>query len=48
MATSDNHENKKTKEFTRRDFLKAAGGTMALAAAIPTFLQVRRTADKHS
>ncbi|MDR3565241.1 MAG: DUF362 domain-containing protein [Negativicutes bacterium] len=40
MATSDNHEEKKNKEFTRRDFLKAAGGTMALAAAIPTFLQV--------
>ncbi|MDR7868895.1 MAG: DUF362 domain-containing protein [Sporomusaceae bacterium] len=39
MATSDNHEGKKTGDFTRRDFLKAAGGTMALAA-IPSFLQL--------
>jgi len=47
MATSDNHEEKKTKEFTRRDFLKAAGGTMALAAAIPTFLQVSAHAQEN-
>lgn len=49
MATSDNHEGKKTGDFTRRDFLKAAGGTMALAA-IPSFLQLSahaQASDSH-
>ncbi|MBP1763777.1 MAG: putative Fe-S center protein [Firmicutes bacterium] len=36
METSDKDQEKKTKKFNRRDFLKFAGGTMAFAA-IPTF-----------
>lgn len=39
MDTSDNRQEKKAKEISRRNFLKAAGGTMALAA-IPSFWQV--------
>lgn len=38
MATSDNQEEKKTKEFNRRNFLKFAGGTMVLAV-VPSFLK---------
>lgn len=39
MVTPDGHEEKKTKGFSRREFLKAAGGTMAMAA-IPALLQM--------
>lgn len=46
MVTSDNDQEKKTKEFTRRNFLKFAGGAMALAA-IPTFPQVTAQAQEN-
>jgi uncharacterized Fe-S center protein len=46
MVTSDNEQEKKTKEFTRRNFLKFAGGAMALAA-IPTFPQVTAQAQEN-
>lgn len=39
MATTDNKEEKKTKEFNRRNFLKFASGTIALAT-VPSFLQL--------
>jgi uncharacterized Fe-S center protein len=47
MVTSDNDQEKKTKEFTRRNFLKVAGGTMAALAAIPSFKQVTAFAQEN-
>ncbi|WP_094605805.1 hypothetical protein SPSIL_005400 [Sporomusa silvacetica DSM 10669] len=46
MVTSDNDQEKKTKEFTRRNFLKFAGGTMAALAAIPSFGQLTARAQE--
>lgn len=40
METRNNQEGKETKEFTRRNFLKFAGGTVAAMAAIPSFSQI--------
>jgi uncharacterized Fe-S center protein len=40
METSDNQQEKKIKDFTRRNFLKFAGGTLTAMAAIPTFGQL--------
>lgn len=37
MEKSHSHEEQKSKELTRRNFLKFAGGTVAALAAIPTF-----------
>ncbi len=48
MASSDNHGENKAKDYSRRDFLKAAGSTMAMAAAIPTFFQVPAHAQESS
>lgn len=40
MEKSDSHEEQKTKDFNRRNFLKFAGGTIAAMAAIPSFSQI--------
>ena len=40
MENMKDHQEEKTKEFTRRHFLKFAGGTVAAVAAIPSFSQI--------
>ncbi|HWR42250.1 DUF362 domain-containing protein [Sporomusa sp.] len=45
METPDDHRDKKSKDFSRRNFLKAAGSTIALAA-IPSFFQVSANAQE--
>ncbi|MGL5512062.1 MAG: DUF362 domain-containing protein, partial [Sporomusa sp.] len=45
MEKSNDVQKKKTKGFTRRDFLKVAGGTVALTA-IPSFLQLSAQAQE--
>lgn len=40
MMTSNDSEEKRAKEFTRRNFLKFTGGTIAAMAAIPTLSQL--------
>ncbi|WP_066244666.1 DUF362 domain-containing protein [Anaerosporomusa subterranea] len=40
MKTTHDQQEKSTKDFTRRNFLKFAGGTVAALAAIPSFSQV--------
>lgn len=47
MATSEEHQEKEAKEFTRRNFLKFAGGTIALAAAIPSLSQLTAHAQEN-
>jgi len=47
METSTDHPEKKSKEFSRRNFLKFAGGTMAAMAAIPSFFQVSANAQEN-
>lgn len=45
MKTSDKNQEEITKGFTRRDFFKFAGGTMAVAA-IPSFSQITAQAQE--
>ena len=40
MEKSNSHEEQKNKEYSRRNFLKFAGGTVATLAAIPAFGQL--------
>jgi len=46
MEKSNNHQEKKTQEFNRRNFLKFAGGTMAAMTAIPLFSQLTAQAQE--
>ena len=46
METPSDHRAKESKEFSRRNFLKFAGGTMAAMAAIPSFFQVSANAQE--
>lgn len=47
MVTTENDQNKKTTEVTRRNFLKFAGGTIAAMAAIPTLSQLTAHAQEN-
>lgn len=46
MEKSNSHEEQKTKEFSRRNFLKFAGGTVTAVAAIPAFDQLTAQAQE--
>jgi uncharacterized Fe-S center protein len=46
MDISNNDQEKKAQEFTRRNFLKFAGGTMAALVAIPAFGQLTAHAQE--
>ncbi|SMC45722.1 twin-arginine translocation signal domain-containing protein [Sporomusa malonica] len=47
METTNDQQEKKTKEFTRRNFLRFAGGTIAAMAAIPTLSQLTAHAQEN-